>query len=197
MTGHLLRIEGAEKVSGAARYAAEYPVAGVAYAAIVQATIAKGSIREVDAGAARALPGVHTVLSHANAPRLVPVDDGELAVLQTPRVSYRGQIVAAVVAETAELAREAASLVRVGYDPEPHAVELREDDPDLYAPDHVNPAFPTDTELGDFEAAFASAPVRVDETYRTPAEHNNPMEPHATLAVWEGDRLTLYDSNQG
>src|SRR5205823_3756057 len=131
------------------------------HGAVVQATIAKGSVREVDAGPALALPGVLTVLSHANAPRLVPVDDGELAVLQSQRVAYRGQIVAAVVAETLELAREAASLVRVDYDPEPHTVQLRVDDPELYTPDHVNPAFPTDTQVGDFEAAFASAPVRV------------------------------------
>jgi xanthine dehydrogenase YagR molybdenum-binding subunit len=196
VTGHL-RVEGAEKVSGTALYAAEYPVPGVAHAAIVQATIAKGAVSGVDGSAALAQPGVLTVVSHENAPRLQPVDDGELAVLQSPRIAYRGQIVAAVVAETLEAAREAAGLVQVAYDEEPHAVELRADDPGLYAPDHVNPAFPTDTALGDLEGAFAAAPVRIEETYRTPAEHNNPMEPHATLATWEGDRLTLYDSNQG
>ena len=74
---------------------------------------------------------------------------------------------------------------------------LRADDPDLYRPDKVNPNFPTDTEDGDVDAASAAAAVLVDETYRTPAQHNNPMEPHATTAQWDGDELTVYDSNQG
>ena len=69
--------------------------------------------------------------------------------------------------------------------------------PGLYKPDHVNPRYETDTAVGDFDGAFAAAAVRVDATYRTPAEHNNPMEPHATIAAWQGDMLTLYDSTQG
>ena len=191
------RVEGREKVTGSARYAAEFPVERVAHAAIVQATIARGEIQAIDAGAALALPGVLEVLSHRNVPRLRPAPTGELAVLQSSAVAYRGQIVAAVVAESIEIAREAASLVRVDYREAPHAVELRADDPGLYRPDRVNPDYETDTARGDFETAHAAAAVRVDLTYRTPAFHNNPMEPHATIAVWEGDRLTLYDSNQG
>jgi xanthine dehydrogenase YagR molybdenum-binding subunit len=193
----LMRVEGGEKVSGRARYAAEYPVERVAYAMLLQASIARGSVASVDAAAALAVPGVLAVLTHENALRLAPVPDGELAVLQSPAVAYRGQIVGAVVAETAESAREAAALVRVEYRAEPHAVELVPDDPRLYRPERVNPNYETDTSSGDFAAAHAAAEVRVDEVYRTPAFHNNPMEPHATLAVWEDGRLTLYDSNQG
>jgi xanthine dehydrogenase YagR molybdenum-binding subunit len=190
------RIEGREKVAGEATYAFEYEQENPTYAAIVQSTIARGTIRAVEPGAALALPGVLEVLWHANAPAL-PAADGELAVLQSPAVSYRGQIVAAVIADTLETARYAARLVRVDYDVEEHDVELRIDHPGLYKPDKVNPNFPTDTEEGDLEQALATAEIVVDETYMTPAEHNNPMEPHATIAVWEGGGLTLYDSNQG
>jgi len=190
------RIEGREKVTGEAVYAFEHAPEGVAYAAIVASTVARGMVTGVDAGAALSLPGVLGVLSAENAPSL-PGAEGELAVLQSPAVAYRGEIVAAVVAETLETARQAAELVRVDYDAAPHDVLLRAGHPGLYTPDKVNPNYPTDTEDGDVDAALAAAEVCVDETYTTPTEHNNPMEPHATVAEWEGDGLTLYDSNQG
>ena len=190
------RIEGREKVAGAATYAFEYEQENVAYAAIVQSTIAKGTVIAADTAAALALPGVLAVISHENAPAL-PGADGELAVLQSGEIGYRGQIVASVVADSLETAREAAGLVRVTYDEAQHDVELRRDHPRLYKPDKVNPNFETDTEEGDVEQALRAAAFTVDETYTTPAEHNNPMEPHATIAVWENGYLTLYDSNQG
>jgi xanthine dehydrogenase YagR molybdenum-binding subunit len=192
------RLEGPDKVTGEARYAYEYAGHGEAvYAQIVQSTVGKGRIRSVDAGPALALPGVLAVLTHENAPRLEEVDDGELRVLQSDEVAYRGQIVGVVVAESYETAREAERLVRIEYDEEEPDVELRWDRDDLYKPDKVNPNFPTDTFDGNFDAAFALAEVTVDETYETPAFHNNPLEPHATMAVWHGDGVTLYDSNQG
>jgi xanthine dehydrogenase YagR molybdenum-binding subunit len=194
----LERVEAREKVTGKARYAFEYQRDAVAYAWIVTSTVAHGRVRAVDASAALAVPGTLAVVTHENAPRLQKVKDGELAVLQTPDVSYRGQIVAAVVAETLELAREASALVRVEYDAEAHDVVLSAEHPSLYTPAKVNPAYPAVTDEGDFDGAFARAEVQVDETYTTPAFHNNPMEPHATLAIWDGeDALTLYDSNQG
>ena len=104
---------------------------------------------------------------------------------------------AIVAAESIEAAREAARLVTVDVDEEPHDTELLVDHPGLYAPEKVNPAFPTDTGVGDVDAALSGAAVVIDETYRTPALHNNPMEPHATVAVWDGDRLWVEDSNQG
>jgi xanthine dehydrogenase YagR molybdenum-binding subunit len=190
------RIEGRDKVVGKATYAFDYAPENAAYGAIVQSTIAKGTVRAVDAAAALALPGVLAVLSHENAPALTSAE-GELAVLQSPAVSYRGQIVAAVIAGSLETARHAGQLIRVDYDAAEHDVELRLDHPALYKPEKVNPDFPTDTEAGDVEQALATAAITFDETYTTPAEHNNPMEPHATIAVWESGGLTLYDSNQG
>jgi xanthine dehydrogenase YagR molybdenum-binding subunit len=191
------RVEGREKVTGQAVYAYAHEVEGVVYAWIVQATIASGTVRRVDASAALGLPGVLGVLSHENAPDLGEVEDGELAVLQSPRVSYRGQIVALAIADTLEVARDAAGLVAVAYDAMDHDVQLRADHPRLYTPPKVNPNFETDTSEGDTDAALAASAVVVDRTYSTPAEHNNPLEPHATLAVWEDGGLTLYDSTQG
>jgi xanthine dehydrogenase YagR molybdenum-binding subunit len=193
------RVEGRDKVTGRARYAFEYPAGDVAYIHPVQSAIARGRIRSIDASQALTTPGVLAVLSSADPPRLGSHEHPELALFQTLDVAYHGQLVAAVVARTPEIAREAAQHgVRVEYDAEPHDVRLRPDHPGLYAPDKVNPAFPTDTERGDVEAALADAAVTVDVTYTTPTQHNNPMEPHATLAVWEenGD-LTLYDATQG
>jgi xanthine dehydrogenase YagR molybdenum-binding subunit len=193
------RIEGRQKVTGQARYAAEYPADRLAYAVPVQAEIARGEIRELDTGPALAVPGVLAVLSSRNAPRLA-TDDAELAIFQSGAVAYRGQIVAAVVAETLETARAAQRLVRITYESQPHDVTLRADHPARYRPAKVNPTFPTDTEHGDAPAAYERAAVTLDATYTTPAYHNNPMEPHATVAVWadggSGD-LTVYDSTQG
>ncbi|MDQ1478469.1 MAG: xanthine dehydrogenase YagR molybdenum-binding subunit [Actinomycetota bacterium] len=193
----LVRVEGPDKVRGAAPYAYEYPVAGVTYCCAVGSTVARGRVRSTSADVVRQIPGVLEVLWHANAPRLAIADTSELAVLQSDRVAYRRQIVAAVVAESFEIATEAARTLEIEYDDEPFTVELRADDPDLYRPDKVNPNFPTDTEAGDVDTALRSAIHVVDHTYRTPAYHNNPMEPHASIAVWHGDELTVFDSNQG
>src|SRR6266699_782303 len=191
------RIDGPKKVTGAATYAFEYSVEGVMYAFPVQSTIARGRVGSIDASAARRLPGVVTVLSHENAPRLASLDNAELAVFQSDAVAYRGQFVAAVVAETLEIARQAADLVMVCYEEQPHDVELRADRTDLYKPEKVNPSYETDTESGDVEAALAQAAVSLDHTYTTPTYHNNPLEPHATVAMWSDNGVTLYDANQG
>jgi xanthine dehydrogenase YagR molybdenum-binding subunit len=193
----LVRVEGEAKVRGEARYAYEYPLERAAYAQPVVSTVAKGRIVEVDEAAVRAVPGVLAVLWRGNAPRLEEVEDGELAVFQSDRLSYRGQLVAVVVAESLEAAREGAQLLDVEVEAEQHDVVLRPDHPGLYRPEKVNPNFETDTADGDFDAAFAAAEVQIDETYETPAEHNNPLEPHTTAAVWEGDGATIYDSSQG
>jgi xanthine dehydrogenase YagR molybdenum-binding subunit len=193
----LNRIDGPKKVTGTAPYAYEHPVEGVTYVFPVQSTIARGRIISIDASTARALPGVVTVLSHENAPRLASLDDAELAVFQSAAIAYYGQFVAAVVAETPEIARQAASLVVIRYEEQPHDVELRADRADLYKPEKVNPSYETDTVSGDVEAALAQASVSLDHTYTTPAYHNNPLEPHATVATWSDDGVTLYDANQG
>src|SRR5258706_7274891 len=198
------RIDGAQKVTGAAKYAYEYAVEGVTYVFPVQSTIAKGRVVSIDASAARALPGVIAVLSHENAPRLAPLDDAlavfqsdALTVFQSDAVAYHGEFVAAVVAETSEIARQAASLVVVHYEEQPHDVELRADRGDLSTPERLITGDETDTESGDVEAALTPAAVSLDHTYTTPAEHNNPLEPHATTAIWSDDGVTLYDANHG
>jgi len=191
------RRDGPQKVTGTAVYAYEHRFDNPLYLFPVQSEVARGRVTRIDSSAAEALPGVVAVLTHDNAPRLADTSDQEFAVLQADDVAFRGQYIAAAVAETLETARYAASLVRVSYDEEPHDVELRADRGDLYAPDHVNPSYPTDTEEGDFDQAFSAAPVKLDQTYTTPMEHNNPMEPHTTVALWEAGDLTLYETTQG
>lgn len=193
----LRRTEGPDKVTGAARYAVEYPAAGLAYAWPVQAPVARGTVRSVDTDAVLALPGVLAVLWHGNAPRLAEVADHELLVFQSDRVAYHGQFVAAVVADSLEAAREAAARARVEIDEQPHDTELRADRDDLYTPEKVNPNYASDTSQGDVDAELAASEVTVDVTYETAATHNNPMEPHASTAQWLGDRLLVHDSNQG
>ncbi|AGS73069.1 xanthine dehydrogenase family protein molybdopterin-binding subunit [Streptomyces collinus] len=190
------RREGLLKVTGAARYAAEHPLPGRAHAWPVPAAVARGRVTGVDTTAALVLPGVLAVLTPGDAPRLGPTDDGTLAVLQNPRVPHRGWCVALVVAETLETARAAAGAVRVTYVTEDADVRLRPDHPAAYEPEKAGGA-PGRFELGDPEGAFAAAGVRVDVDYRVPPLHNHPMEPHATTAVWDGDRLTVYTSTQG
>ncbi|MFI9318478.1 xanthine dehydrogenase family protein molybdopterin-binding subunit [Kitasatospora aureofaciens] len=196
----LPRRDGAVKVLGTATYAYETPLGNAAYLHAVQATIARGRVTALDTAAAEALDGVVTVLTPGNAERLASTEDRELAVLQSEEVAFRGQVVALVVADSSEVARHGAALVRVEYAQEPHDAELRADREDLYAPESVNPDLPTDTSEGDVDAALAAAEVSVEETYTTAMYHNNPMEPHATAALWDpaGEGfLTLWDSTQG
>lgn len=200
----LPRLDGHAKVTGTAPYAWEHELEDPAYVHPLAAAVPRGRVMVVDSTEAEALEGVLAVLTPRNAPRLAETGDAELAVLQSDEVAFRGQFVGAVLAETPQIARHAASLVRVEYELQPHITELDPEDPDLYRPGLVNAGFPADSGEGDVEAALAAAHVTIDETYRTPMEHNNPMEPHTCVAVWDagadadgGPRLTLYDSTQG
>ncbi|GAA3091884.1 xanthine dehydrogenase family protein molybdopterin-binding subunit [Streptomyces rectiviolaceus] len=190
------RREGPQKVTGTARYAAEHTPEGCAYAWPVPATVARGTVTAVDAAAALALPGVVDVLTHLNAPRLEKPDDGTLAVLQDARVPHRGWYVALVVADSLEAARAGAAAVQVTYAEEPHDVTLKADHPEAYVPEDED-GTSGEHVRGDAEAAFASAPSRVDVAYRVPPLHNHPMEPHAATAHWQDGRLTVHDSSQG
>jgi xanthine dehydrogenase YagR molybdenum-binding subunit len=190
------RRDGAVKVTGTARYAYEADVPGPAYCHPLQSTIARGRITSIDASAAERVEGVLKVITHATAECLA-TKDGDLAILQSPGVAYRGQLIGAVVAETSEIARQAASLVRIDYDVHEHDARLSVDHPGLYKPETVTPGFATDTDEGDVDAAMAEAQHTVDQTYTTAMYHNNPMEPHATTALWEGGELTLWESTQG
>jgi xanthine dehydrogenase YagR molybdenum-binding subunit len=200
----LRRVDGVEKVTGRATYAAEQAADDAGGDALhlwlVSSTIAKGQVVRIGAERARSHPGVVDVIDHTSAPRLAKTDNGELAILQDAEVGFRGQIVALVLAETPEAAREGAALVDVEYDVAPHEAELREDNA-TYRPDSVNPDMDTDTDEGEVDRALAEADVVIDQTYRTAYEHNNPLEPHATLAWWgeEDGRpfLSMFDSTQG
>jgi xanthine dehydrogenase YagR molybdenum-binding subunit len=195
----LPRLDGTLKVTGRAPYAYEQPVDNPAYLHLVQSTVARGRITAIDTAAALATPGVLAVITHENAPHLASDENKELWVLQSPDVAYRGQLIGAVAAETPETAREAAELVRVTYEEQPHDVELRADRDDLYRPAWVNPRHPTDTFDGDVESALSQAAVTLDQTYSTPMEHHNAIETHSTVAVWdeEAGHLLMYDANQG
>ncbi len=198
----LPRVEGRDKVTGAATYAYEYlhtedgQLRG-AVGWVVGAAVGAGRVLSVDEAAALARPGVLAVLWHANAPALGQTGDPMLAVLQSDRVAHRGQVVALVVAESAEQAREAAEQLDVRYEATEPDVVLRADHPGLYTPETVNPSFPAVSAVGDLDAGLSASEVVLDATYTTPAEHNHPMEPHATVAQWDGGSLTVWDSNQG
>jgi len=193
------RVEGPQKVTGQARYAFEYPADPIAYCFPVLSAVASGELAAVDDSAALALPGVLRVLHGGEEGAFGLTGSFELAIFGTRDVTYRGQLVAAVIADSLENARAAAAAVRVSYQPAPHDVLLRPGHPGLYRPGKVNPSFATDTGYGDVDAGLAEAAAQVSVTYTTPAEHNNPMEPHAAMAAWdhEAGTLTVWDTTQG
>ena len=195
----IARTESVDKVTGRARYAVEQPpVTGQLYAWHVPATVPVGTVEHValDNGASSD-PSVHAVLWHGNAEKLGDVEDAELHVLQSDSVAYRGQVVALVVADSLQAARDAASRVQVRYRDvrEPNNTLTAELD-SLYAPETVNAGFPTDVTVGDVDAALATADHVVDQWYSTAPMHNSPMEPHATTAQWSDGVLTVWDSTQ-
>ena len=194
------RIDGPLKTTGMARYASDYNFRGMVYAVPVRSTIASGKILSIDSKAAEAMPGVLLVMHHGNVmPLYRNASGGRISESRPPfedeTVSYWGQYVAAVVAETFQQAQAAAAAVRVEYEPAKFNV-------DASLSDSLPPEGQTDgprvlSHRGDTEAAFASAPVQVDEVYTTPVETHNPMEMHATVAVWDGKKYTLYETSQG
>lgn len=195
----LTRLDGPTKVTGTAPYAAEHHVDTPLYLHAIQATISRGYVTSMDTTHAQAADGVQAILTVFDAPTLADTSDGDLTILQDNQVHYRGQYIGAVIADTAENARYAANLVRTEYDAQERHTELIADHPRLYAPEQVNAGHPTDTAEGQPEAAMHQVPITVDNTYTTPHEHNNPMEPHACIVLWDNEKqhLTLYDSTQG
>ncbi len=200
------RVDGPDKVRGTARYAADFTLPGLAHAAVVQATIPQGRITALDDSLARSAAGVIAVISHVNAPRLPyrpfqdrplvdPQSGDQLRVFQADRVLFNGQPIAVVVAETLEQATLAATLLRVTYTPE-RAITQFDEARDLLKPPPASASKPTDLGWGDADAAFAVQPLRTDSSVRQPNEFHAAMEPHATVAAWDGDRLTLYDKTQ-
>ncbi|MEU4261710.1 xanthine dehydrogenase family protein molybdopterin-binding subunit [Streptomyces argenteolus] len=193
----VVRREGRDKVTGTARYAAEHTPPGCLYGWIVPATVPSGHVTATRTADALAVPGVHTVLTPDNAPRLKEPDDPILSVLQDDRVPHRGWPVALVLAETLEAARAGAAAVRVEYRTTGTDVTLTADHPGIYTPEQANGGHPAVRERGDADAAFAAAAVRIDATYTLGGLHNHPMEPHASTARWADGHLTVHDSSQG
>lgn len=193
----VVRREARDKVTGTARYAADRAPAGCLYAWTVPATVAAGRVTAVRAVDALAVPGVHSVLTHDNAPELQEPDDPILAVLQDDRVPHHGWPIALVIAESLEAARTGAGELHVEYERDAHDVTLTDDHPGLYTPEEANGGHPAVRVRGDVERALAGASVQIDATYRMAALHNHPMEPHAATAVWEDGHLTVHDSSQG
>ena len=190
------RVDGPLKVTGAAAYPADFGYPDMAHAVLVRATVAAGRIRDVDTAAAESAPGVLAVITHRNAPRLkrgpdTPVWRQPPPPLQDDRILHYGQYVGLVVAETAEEANAAGRLVAVDYETTEPLLEL--DDPRAEV---VSNPWGMDAHRGDTAAGQESAAAIVDAFYSTPDETNNPMGLFATVAVWDGDGLTVHDSSQ-
>ena len=189
------RIDGALKTTGLAAYAYERhdAVANPAYGHILGAAIAKGRIARIDTREAEAAPGVLTVVTAANAGNLTKGNFNTAKLLGGPDIDHYHQAVALVVAETFEQARAAAALVRIDYTRTDGRSDLEKAVPNATEPKGDANA---DTRTGDFESAFAAAPVQFDGRYTTPDQSHAMMEPFATTAVWNGDNLTLWTANQ-
>ena len=206
------RVDGIAKVTGAAKYAAEFNVPGLAHASLVCSTIAKGRITRIDTSAATRVKGVLTVLTHENRPPMadndaaykdeVAPDGSPFRPLYDSKVMFNGQPIALVVAETSEIARYAASLVRVDYETQPHVTDIyRQRDAAVPVRAPANPIealFAPPKARGTPEQALAAADVRHEAEYFVPIEHHNPMELYASTVVFEaGGKLTVYDKTQG
>ncbi len=190
------RVDGPLKVTGSAPYPGDFSFANMAHAVLVRATVAAGRIRRIEVAAAEAAPGVLAVITHRNAPKLrrgpdTPAWRQPPPPLQDNRILHYGQYIGVVVAETAEQATAAARVIEVDYEPSEPLLDL--DDP--RAEVLTNP-WGLDAHRGDVAAGLASADVTVEATYTTPDETNNPMGLFATVAFWDGDSLTVHDSNQ-
>ncbi|HEY9402657.1 MAG TPA: xanthine dehydrogenase family protein molybdopterin-binding subunit [Pyrinomonadaceae bacterium] len=199
------RVDGVAKVTGRAKYAAEFRVPNLAYGFIVLGTVAKGTITAIDTREAERAPGVVRVFTHLNVPKLGPKTitedapprgarderDKSFRALQSDRIYFNAQPVALVVAETYEQARYASRLVRVTYNAEKHVTDTEAVRGRARVPPRGTPK-----PRGNPEEAMRVAPVRVEAEYRIPIEHHNPMEPHAAVAVWQGDKLTIFDKTQ-
>ena len=204
------RVDGPLKVTGTARYSAEIPIAELAYGVIVQSEIARGTIAHMDVTEAEQLTGVLSVMTPDNTPKLESLQRFEreggkgarptgraLSLLQDDRVHYNGQPIALVIADSFEVAMHAASLVRTTY---------RADTPTIDMMGALSSAYPSMPKIygresptsrrGDLQAGLAAADARIDVVYMTPMETHNPMEMHATIALWEGDKVTLWDATQ-
>ncbi|MGC4959013.1 xanthine dehydrogenase family protein molybdopterin-binding subunit [Actinomadura citrea] len=203
------RVDGREKVTGTARYSGEFALPDLAYAQIVGARVASGRVTSIDTTAAEEAGGVAAILTRSDLPRVarVPLVPSLLGApapgetffpMQDDVVHYAGQPVAIVVADSLEQAQHVAALVQVEYAETPSVTVIEQGRADAYEPEKIFGGFmPAQLRRGNLEEGFSAADVHVDTTFRFSPNHHNALEPLTTTAVWEGDRLTLYDSCQG
>jgi xanthine dehydrogenase YagR molybdenum-binding subunit len=202
------RVDGPLKVSGKAQYTSDFHFPGTLYAVPVEATIANGRVIKLDTATAEKMPGVRAIFHRENIGKIFRSTPGQgiegicderRPPFEDDVVRYYGQYIALAVADTFEAAKAAADAVRVTYSKDKPNVETdlkADDDPDVVATT-FGMRHRLDSQRGDPDAAFASTPVKLDQTYVIPAETHNPLELHATTAIWEGSTLTLYESSQG
>jgi xanthine dehydrogenase YagR molybdenum-binding subunit len=202
------RVDGPLKVSGAAQYASDFHFPGMLYAVPVEATIASGKVTNLDTAAAEKMPGVRAIFHRANIGKIFRSTQGQgfegivderRPPLEDNIIRYYGQYIALAVADTFESAKAAADAVRATYAKEKPNVETdlkADDEPDVVATSFA-PTKRVESERGYPESAFASAPIKLDQTYVTPTETHNPIELQATTAMWDGSMLTIYEESQG
>ena len=203
------RVDGRAKVTGGAKYAAEYNVPNLVYGYVVSSAVARGRITRIDAVEALRVPGVLQVLTHENAPRLTALDASDIDPVAAPgalfvplqgnEIKFSLQPVALALADSFELARHAASLVRIEYEREAHVTDLDVARADAYVPPRVRPVIPpTPKPRGNVRKALTNAGAQVEAEYRVPVEHHNPMELFGTTVLRAPDgKLEVYDKNQG
>ncbi|MFF0289377.1 xanthine dehydrogenase family protein molybdopterin-binding subunit [Streptomyces sp. NPDC005262] len=204
------RVDGRHKVTGGARYSADFLLDNMAYAVVVGARVPSGRITNIDSSEALEARGVLAILTHENLPGVatlppllpslagMPAPGQTFFPLQDDVVHYTGQPVAVVVADTMERAQHAGALLRIGYEETPSVTTLDQAREEVYEPEAIFAGFiPGRNQRGDMEAGLAQADVRIDATFTYAANNHNPLEPSATTAAWDGDRLTLYDATQG
>lgn len=197
------RTDGPAKVTGTATFSAEHQIPRLAHAVLVLSTVPKGRVTAIDSARAARMPGVLAVMTHENAPRLPRTKPGEndkppppkINLLQDSAVLYNAQPIAVVVAETLEQATDASRAVRASYVRQPAVLDFHGAKFNARKPKE-DPERPSSFNRGNVKSALAGAAQRIEATYTTPIENHNPMEPHATIAAWDGDRLTLYDATQ-
>ncbi len=198
----ITRVDGRAKVTGAAKYAAEFQIPQLAYAVMVTSTVPNGRIQRMETAAAQRSTGVLSIITPANAPKLPqggkaavhPPAGRVLSLLQDDLVHYNNQPIAVVVAETLNQALYAASLVRVRYQDQPAQLDFQGGFAAAHPGGHGHD--PAEVSAGQLAAGLAEGEVKVDEIYQTPMQNHNPMEPHATIAQWTGEQLTLHDATQ-
>ena len=198
------RYDALAKVTGKARYASDVSLTKPAYAYLVTSAIAKGRIDSFDLADARNVPGVIDIVTHENAEQLKDAKlfssggymSTSIQPLKSPEVAHDGEIIAVVLANTFEAAREAAHRVKVNYAATAPTASFNSPGATSAPAKGQLARFKDDPKVGDFAAAFAQAEVKVEETYETPAQHHNPMELFATSCVWNGDALTVYEPSQ-